>query len=54
MSERQYVLQHLLHLSAMLAETTDEKQKRNIEDALLFYARELRRLDQKTPPSYTH
>lgn len=52
MNERQYVMQHILHLSSMLKDATSEAHRRNIEEALLFYARELRRLDSRTPPQY--
>ncbi len=52
MTKRQYLLQHLLHLSAMLSETTNPQQRKNMETAILFYAKELRELDSKhnTPP----
>ncbi len=51
-NERQYVMQHILHLSAMLKDATEEAHRRNIEEALLFYARELQRIDRRTPPDY--
>lgn len=47
MTERQYLLQHILHLSVKLGETVSQKQRENIEQALLFYAKELQRLDAK-------
>ncbi|MBQ3068339.1 MAG: hypothetical protein IJD01_00130 [Clostridia bacterium] len=51
MNERQYVMQHILHLSAMLKSAESEAHRRNIEEALLFYARELQRIDSRKPPS---
>jgi len=50
-NERQYVMQHILHLSAMLKSAENEAHRRNIEEALLFYARELQRIDSRKPPS---
>ena len=52
MTKRQYLLQHILHLSVMLKETADPKQRQNMEQAILFYANELHQLDTqiKTPP----
>lgn len=47
MTERQYLLQHLLHLSASLNEITDPKQRENIKEAIGFYAAELRRVEKE-------
>lgn len=52
MTKRQYLLQHILHLSAKLNETTSKKQRENIEQALLFYARELERVDKEQRREY--
>ncbi len=46
MTERQYLLQHLLHLSAQLSETTEQKERENIKEAIGFYAAELRRVEK--------
>lgn len=51
MNERQYLLQHMLFLSSRLREATSPQERRNIENALLFYAKELRRVESK-PSSY--
>ncbi len=52
MTKRQYLLQHILHLSVLLRETADPKQQQNLEKALLFYAKELHSLDaaSRIPP----
>jgi len=48
MTERQYLLQHILHLSVELKTIQDPKQRQNTEQALLFYANELQKLDKTT------
>ncbi len=47
MTEKQYLLQRLLHLSSFLSTATSEKEKRNLENAIVFYARELEKVDKK-------
>ena len=47
MSEREYLLQHMLYLSSKLSETTSAKERRNLEQALLFYAKELRKVEKR-------
>ncbi len=52
MTKRQYLLQHILHLSAEWHKTNNPAQKENIQNALLFYTEELQKHD-KTHNSYT-
>lgn len=52
MNERQYLLQHMLYLSSKLSEATCAKERQNIERALLFYARELRKVEAKESKQY--
>ena len=52
MSERQYLLQHLLYLSSKLSEASCEKERRNLEQALRFYAGELQKLEIKSRKHY--
>lgn len=47
MSEREYLLQHILYLSARLSEVSSVKERHNLEQALLFYAKELHKIDRK-------
>ena len=47
MSEREYLLQHILYLSTKLSEATSVKERHNLEQALLFYAKELRKVDTR-------
>ncbi len=51
-SERQYLLQHMLYLSSKLSEAASEKERQNLEQALLFYAKELRKVEAKDRQSY--
>ena len=51
-SERQYLLQHMLYLSSKLSEAASEKERQNLEQALLFYAKELRKLEARDTRSY--
>lgn len=50
MTTRQYLLQHILHLSAEWHKVTDAAQKKNIQEALMFYATELQKHDKTNPP----
>ncbi len=50
MSERQYLLQHILYLSSRLSKAASVNERRNIEQALLFYAKELRRVETTQQP----
>ncbi len=52
MTTRQYLLQHILHLSTEWHKATDAAHKKNIQDALLFYTAELQKYDKSQPPSY--
>ena len=52
MSERQYLLEHILYLSSKLREVPSASEKQNIENALLFYAKELHKLDSRPPETY--
>ena len=52
MSERQYLLQHILYLSSKLRQVDAGRERQNIEQALLFYAKELQKLDRKQNGSY--
>lgn len=52
MSERQYLLQHLLYLSSRLSEASCEKERKNLEQALRFYAGELQKIEAKYRKQY--
>lgn len=52
MTKRQYLLQHILHLSAELSKADNPRHKQNIEQALYFYSRELRRLESEHRQEY--
>jgi len=52
MTEREYILRRLLHLSSFLATAESLRERENLQKAILFYAKELERIDRTPPPTY--
>lgn len=52
MTERQYILQHILHLSAARRDAKTDGERENIDQALLFYAHELEKIEREQRREY--
>ena len=47
MNERQYILEHMLYLVQKLQQDLSPNERKNTENALLFYAKELKHTERK-------
>lgn len=52
MTEREYLLKRLLHLSSFLATAESLSERENLQKAILFYAKELEKAERTPPPSF--